>query len=142
MKVTFQQNQVRVGIGVWVFNPTNQILLGKRKSEHGANTWALPGGKLEFGETPQHCAARELYEESGIKIPENKFCPMPIFTNDIFPNCHYVTLYYSVKNVAATPIIMEPDKCEQWAWFDRNKLPTPLFLPIQNYLSQINSTTR
>ena len=34
------------------------------------------------------------------------------------------------------PKIMEPDKCEQWAWFSPDSLPSPLFVPIQNLLKQ------
>ena len=33
---------------------------------HGArDTWEIPGGRIEPGETPADCAARELYEETG-----------------------------------------------------------------------------
>jgi len=31
--------------------------------------WCLPGGKLDDGETIEHCAYRELLEETGIDIP-------------------------------------------------------------------------
>lgn len=135
MKITSQQNQVRVGVGCWIFNSNGQILLGKRKSEHGNGTWAPPGGKLEFGETPQQCASRELFEETGIIIPQNKFSILS-FTNDIFPQQHYITIHCCAKNVIATPIIKEPDKCEQWKWFDLDKLPKPLFLSALNLLKQ------
>lgn len=30
--------------------------------------------------------------------------------------------------------IMEPDKFEEWGWFEWDKLPQPLFLPIINQL--------
>lgn len=136
-----KDSQVRVGVGCWVFNQSGQILLGKRKSEHGNGTWAPPGGKLEYGETPQQCAMRELYEETGIKISADRFGELT-FTNDIFPQKHYITLHYIVKNVTAKPILMEPDKCEQWAWFDIDRLPSPLFLSAINYLSKTNLMTR
>ena len=135
MKVTYQQNQVRVGVGCWIFNPAGQILLGHRKSKHGANTWAPPGGHLEFGETPQQCASRELCEETGIIIPENMIYIIS-FTNDVFQDKHYITIHCRTDNIVATPIIMEPDKCDQWKWFDLNKLPIPLFLPAFNLLRQ------
>ncbi len=34
--------------------------------------------------------------------------------------------------------IMEPDKCEKWAWFEWTveELTEPLFLPIENLLKQ------
>jgi 8-oxo-dGTP pyrophosphatase MutT (NUDIX family) len=33
----------------------------------------LPGGQLEVGETPKECAKRELYEETGAHVREQKF---------------------------------------------------------------------
>lgn len=130
-----ENNIVRVGVGVWIFNPAGQVLLGKRKSKHGFDTWAPPGGHLEFGETPQHCAARELLEETGIIIPEHNFSALS-WTNDIFPEKHYITLHYRANNIIAEPKIMEPDKCAQWAWFNLGKLPSPLFLAAGNLLKQ------
>ncbi|MBO4480565.1 MAG: NUDIX domain-containing protein [Alphaproteobacteria bacterium] len=126
---------VRVGIGCWIFSPTGQVLLGKRLSTHGNGTWAPPGGHLEFGESPEKCASRELMEETGIIIPENKFHIIS-FTNDIFPDKHYVTLHYRADNVVDVPQIQEPDKCERWEWFNLDKLPLPLFLPAYNLLRQ------
>ncbi len=51
---------VKVGIGVLVINKENRILLGKRKSERGENTYSLPGGHLEFGESFEECAIKRI----------------------------------------------------------------------------------
>ena len=132
-----EKNVVRVGVGCWIFNLAGQVLLGKRKSSHGKGTWSAPGGHLEFGETPQQCAARELFEETGINLPPHAFKIIHL-TNDIFPDKHYITIHCRVNNIDATPIIQEPDKCEQWQWFDLNNLPSPLFLPALNLMKQIS----
>lgn len=129
---------VRVGVGIWVTNYWNQLLLGKRLSEHGNGTWAPPGGHLEYGETPCYCAARELEEETGIKVSQTKFISMG-FTNDVFGGGkHYVTLHYFMPGINIRPRIMEPNKCAEWQWFDVDKLPENLFLPARNLLNQVN----
>ena len=43
------------------------VLLVKRLDHE--NGWALPGGFLEKGENLDQCAQRELYEETGIRVP-------------------------------------------------------------------------
>lgn len=54
-----------VGCDAFVLNEKNQVLLIKR-ADNGY--WALPGGCHDLGETPQECAIRECFEESGYKI--------------------------------------------------------------------------
>jgi len=39
-----------------------KVLLGKRKNAHGAGTWAFPGGHLEFNDSIENYAKRELFE--------------------------------------------------------------------------------
>lgn len=46
-----------------------RILLTRRApGENLAGYWEFPGGKLESGETPQHCIVRELREELGVEV--------------------------------------------------------------------------
>jgi len=130
-----EEKIVRVGVGCWIFNPKGQVLLGKRLSKHGTGTWAPPGGHLEFGETPEQCASRELFEETGVTIAPEHF-KFVAYTNDIFPEKHYITVHLRVNGATIDPKVMEPNKCEKWEWFDLDKLPSPLFLPAQNLLKQ------
>ena len=45
------------------------VLLGYKKMGFGSGKYAGFGGKLEPGETPAECAARELMEECGLHGP-------------------------------------------------------------------------
>jgi bifunctional NMN adenylyltransferase/nudix hydrolase len=47
------------------------ILLVQRKAAPGEGLWAAPGGFLNQFETVRECAARELEEETRIKVPPN-----------------------------------------------------------------------
>lgn len=111
------------------------VLLGKRKSAHGSDCWAFPGGHLEFGESVEECAARELYEETGLTATKISCGP---YTNDIFIEAekHYITLYAFADTSVGEPEVREPEKCACWEWFKWDTLPAPLFLPIQNLIRQ------
>jgi len=43
-----------------------EVLLVRRRYAPRAGTWCLPAGFMEYGETPEHCARRELREETGL----------------------------------------------------------------------------
>lgn len=125
----------RVGVGVIVIR-NGKVLLGKRKGAHGAGEWSFAGGHLEFGETVEECAVRELAEETGLKVLSLQQGP---WVNDVIEkNKHYVTLFMLVDRFEGDPQLLEPNKCEGWEWFDWNCLPSPLFTPICSLIKQIS----
>ncbi len=123
---------VRVGIGV-IINKDDKILLGKRRGSHGEGTWCFPGGHLEFNETPEQCAVREVKEECDLEISHITRGP---WTHDVFEieNKRYITLFLLAKFKSGEPRVLEPTKCETWEWFEWSNLPQPLFVPIKNLI--------
>ena len=135
MADTTNNKTPRIGVGV-IVRRDNKILVGRRINSHGEGQWAFPGGHLEFGETPETCARREVLEETGLTLDDLQ--PGP-YTNDIFTaeGKHYITLFMIADSSTGEPEVMEPDKCLEWQWYRWDELPEPLFLPIRN-LQQIN----
>lgn len=128
---------IKVGVGVYIFNNKNQLLLGLRKSEHANGTWCAPGGHMEYGETNEQAAIREVKEETGIDILAQHLILKGI-TNDFFEESgkHYITLHMLCTYYTGNPKIMEPNKCAEWKWFDLNNLPQNLMLSNRNFLTQ------
>ncbi|HEX6221608.1 MAG TPA: NUDIX hydrolase [Acidimicrobiia bacterium] len=56
-----------LGVGVVVLDE-GRILLIKRGREPRKGLWAVPGGKVEYGETMREAARREVAEETGIEV--------------------------------------------------------------------------
>lgn len=124
----------KIGIGIIVIKEKS-VLLGKRKNAHGSGEWAFPGGHLEFLETPEACVFRELFEETGLIAEHIMSGP---WTNNFFGNDkHYVTLFMFVTAFSGNLERREPHKCESWEWFSLEKLPFPLFAPIQTLIEKV-----
>lgn len=133
-----QKSVVRVGVGV-IIRRNGKILVGQRKGSHGEGCWSIPGGHLEFGETIEECARREVLEETGLVLGEVK--PFSLVTNDIFAADwkHYVTCWAMADlpdddvQVAAN---LEPEKCAGWEWHEWQNIPKPHFKPLENVRTQ------
>ena len=126
------EKQARVGIGVFIFK-NGKFLMGKRMGSHGAGTWSVPGGHLEFGESFADTAKREVLEETGLTISNIRFGAV---TNDYFSkeDKHYVTIWVLSDYESGTATILEPGKYVDQDWVDFDTLPSPLFLPWENLL--------
>jgi 8-oxo-dGTP diphosphatase len=116
--------------------PISIFTLLSRKSKLGSGEWALPGGHLEYGESFEQTASREILEETGLDIPPESFeyCHA---VNTVFPHgAHYVTIFMRAHVPKdAQPRNMEPEKCEGWIWQENLKnIELPIFLPLENFI--------
>ncbi|KAK1280745.1 Nudix hydrolase 1 [Acorus gramineus] len=124
----------RVAVAVFVINGENKVLLGRRRSPGGDHSFALPGGKLEFGESFEECGTREAKEETGMDL---KGFEVLTVVNDIALSgpspSHYVTVLARAvpSDPDQEPENLEPDKCDGWGWYDWDRLPEPLFRPLE-----------
>lgn len=125
-------DHIRVGVGLLILKG-DTILLGKRKNAHGAGQWGSAGGHVEYGETLQAAVMRELAEEAGITVKNVRFLCVSDFLSHM-PERHYVDIGFVGDWESGEPQLLEPDKRENWEWFDRHNLPQPLFGVMAAYL--------
>lgn len=135
-----------VAVGVLVLNNKGEIFLTKRgkKATNERGTWEIPGGKVDFGETLQDAARREMKEEYGVDISLTYQLPAQ---NHLIPEekQHWVpTCFISHIAQGQSPQILEPEKCEAIGWFSLNDLPSPLsiitMIDIRNYQKYLSGT--
>jgi len=133
-----EEKRPLIGVAAIVIKE-DKVLLGNRKGSHDAGTWGFPGGKLYFGEDPQVCALRETEEETRLKVELMDNGDLCALTNDFFEaeKLHYVTLYFRAKHIEGEPKVMEPKKCEEWRWYNWERLSgLNLFLPVRNLINK------
>jgi 8-oxo-dGTP pyrophosphatase MutT (NUDIX family) len=101
---------------------TKRYLFLLRSGNKYANTWGLPGGKIERGETVSEGLAREIEEELGGVIPNAKLYPIEKFTseNNKFT---YHTFLIPVDD-EFVPVLNEEHK--GYAWCAVEDHPKPL----------------
>lgn len=130
---------IGVSVGAMLFNEKGDLFLSKRsqntKNERGC--WETPGGSVDFGETLKEAVKREFKEEYGIDIEIVEQYPAE---DHLIPEekQHWVaTTFLAKMKDGQTPIIMEPEKCDDIGWFSLDNLPSPLSiitkLDIEHY---------
>ena len=133
------EKTIKVGVGVLIFDKEQKLLLGLRKSSHGYGKWCPPGGHVEYGESFETAAIRETKEETNIDLTEDDLQIVGV-TNDYFEESgkHYVTIMMKALKFCNNSMVMEPEKCAEWRWFERDAMPENLFLPMKNFLRKYN----
>lgn len=135
----------KVGVGIIVFKEINNrphIMLHQRKGSHGKDFWGSGGGHLEHGESLMAGALRELAEEAGDEMVVSDVTFLGVMNFTQMQPKHYVDVSFSAQWVSGDPVNSSPRETTDWQWFELSELPSPLFPPVEIYLSAAQSGER
>lgn len=122
--------RIRVAL---ILRREGQILLVQHR-KYGQTYWLLPGGGLEFGETIEECARRELYEETGLEASIGDL----VFISESIPPDHHrhvVNLYYEGTLTGGTLEIEQGSVIAGASFVDIDRIPElDLRPPVQKEL--------
>jgi 8-oxo-dGTP diphosphatase len=106
-----ERNCPNVSPDVIIFNENDELLLIKRGKDPFMGKYAFPGGHMEIGETAPECAARELYEETAIKIDPSKLQLVGVYSDPKRdPRTHNISLAYMGIVTGQVPIAADDAK--------------------------------
>jgi len=110
-------------VGVWFYSvSTHRYLYLMRNDPKHPNTWGLPGGRVESGETLIAAMIRECQEELGAMPEYLRLVPIEKFTTSD-AGFAYHTFFCSVVDEFCPKL---NDEHVGWAWLDSGTWPKPM----------------
>jgi 8-oxo-dGTP diphosphatase len=92
----------------------DDLLLIQRNRAPSEGLWTLPGGRLELGETPEHCAIREVKEELGLALYALR--PLIVLRHGQYRLQTFATQAYDGE------IMADAAEIRDWRWVRRAQL--------------------
>jgi 8-oxo-dGTP diphosphatase len=116
----------------------DEIILIKRKYEPYKNSWALPGGYVEYNEKTEDAIIREIFEETGIKTKINKL--IGVYSDPKRdPRGHTISIIYELKIINGK--IKSGDDASEVDFFKFDDIPEKLSFDhkkiISDYLKEV-----
>jgi len=104
----------QVFVAAVVFDEQDRVLLVKT-TYNRAHPWGVPGGSLEYGETPEDAVVREVWEETSLKVEIDRF----LFVKTWIPD--RVGMYYicHIEDGEFTP----SEEVSEFGYFSLDDLP-------------------
>lgn len=96
------------------------LLMQRDKRKHYGGLWeATAGGSALMGESPMECAARELYEETGISPSEG----LTEVGRDVDSGCRAIYVeFLCVTSCDKRSVRLQPGETQAFRWVDKDTL--------------------
>src|SRR3989440_471579 len=116
----------------------DEILLVRRGRGTAVGQWAIPGGRVEFGEGLKTAVAREVREETGLDVRVGRFLGWAERMGDDPGPYHYVILDFAAEVLDPDAPARAGDDAADVAWVRTNALETfPLVVGLAEFLRRV-----
>jgi len=122
----------RIVIAIALVERSNELLLIQRSLQEGSLNWQFPAGRLEKDEDCLNAAARETFEETGIKCK-----PIEKIGTRVHPETGIKLVYVACKFESGAPYAKDVREVKKVEWvnklFIKSYIPNNLFHKILTY---------
>lgn len=95
-----------------------------------AGLWEFPGGKIEPGETAQHCLQREMLEEFGVRVAVGEHL---LTTTHAYPARSVTLIAFRIRQVRGRFV---PTSHDRMGWFTRVEMADLSLAPADVPIAQ------
>lgn len=110
------------------------VLLVRRRVKEGSLSWQFPAGEVEPDELPEHAAAREANEETGLTVSNGRK-----LGERVHPNTGRTMIYVAFDSAEGKASVVDDEELDSFAWVGQSDLttyvPYPFFEPVQDHLN-------
>lgn len=118
------KNRAPLLVSAGIIHRNGKVLVGqRRKSDRHPLKWEFPGGKVEYGESPQQALVRELREE--LQIEARVGSELARYEHDYPSGSRVHLLFFAVRDFEGEP---HGRVFEQISWIELPTLPSLDFL--------------
>lgn len=110
------------GAAAVVYDDAGRVLLGRRAD---TGQWTLITGIIDPGEHPGEAVAREVLEETGVKVRVEHLVSVDVVGPMTFPNgdvCSFLSLVFRCRYVSGEARVND-DESADVRWFGLDELP-------------------
>ena len=98
-----------------------KVLMVRRNRDPYKGTWMFPAGFIDYGEHPEETLAREIKEETGLKLKKATLFKVMQSEDDPRSPGHF--LFFYKVTVSGTKLETDKDENQEIGWFDLENPP-------------------
>lgn len=91
------------------------LLLHRQDHKKQPDTWCLPGGKVDDGETVPAAMVRELAEETAVELPESQLKYVEKFYAK-YPGYDYIYHLFKTRLEVKPEVATNSEEHKDWKW--------------------------
>ena len=116
----FKKGEYHLVVHIWIFSPDGKFLIQRRSEDKKLmpGEWAATGGAAISGEDSFSAAARELYEELGIKSDRGSL----LFLKRIKRRNSFLDIWYITTDMPVSELNLQKSEVAEAKWVSEETL--------------------